>query len=114
MAKVDDIVKRFEERNAKALEKNVGESIRHEEQEHFADTKQVVKIGGKERPVMRLGERIYAGHTLGPLNPSGAGGSVWSARSNLVQDLQDNIIFTETYRANRKRNRPEDAQATED
>jgi hypothetical protein len=47
--------------------------------EQFEDTKQTVKIAGEERPVLKLGKRLFAGTTLSLVNPHGFGGDVWSA-----------------------------------
>lgn len=41
------------------------------------------------RPVLRLGDRLFAGETLSMLNPYGYGGRVWSGRD--VDELQHNI-----------------------
>lgn len=54
-----------------------------------------IEVDGKvvERPVLRLGNRIYAGEFLSMLNPHGYGGKVWSALDLDIDQLQYNIDF---------------------
>lgn len=48
-------------------------------------------MGGEDRPVLRLGKRLFVGEQLSLLNPYGYGGRVWSG-----MDL-DHLKFNATY-----------------
>lgn len=94
MSDTDDVIRRFRQRNAEHLSKVI-EAVASNKvvAPIFKTTKHKVTIDGKPRPVLKFGKRLYAGHTLGPLNPSGAGGTVWSGTS--LDALKFNINFTE-------------------
>lgn len=58
--------------------------------EQFEDTSEKVRLrSGEERPVLRLGNRFYAGETLSLVNPNGFGGQVWSGST--IELLQGSI-----------------------
>lgn len=49
--------------------------------DQFEDTGKPMVLLGQERPVLKLGARLYVGETLSLVNPHGFGGRVWSART---------------------------------
>lgn len=51
----------------------------------------MISIGGKDRPVLRLGKRLFAGEQLSIVNPAGYGGRVWSGMD--LDHLKFNAAF---------------------
>lgn len=102
---VDGIIARFQERNKGMTADNIKAQIL------FEDTGQTMRFGKHNRPVFKLGRvrpRYFVGEMLTVLNPSGAGGRVWSAKN--LQDLEYNVHFHRSYRNARDRNGHQDPQ----
>lgn len=45
----------------------------------FQKTRHQINVLGTDRPVLKLGKRLFVGETLSLVNPNGFGGRVWSA-----------------------------------
>lgn len=106
---VDGIIARFQERNKGETADGIKAQMKAKVL--FEDTGRTVRFGKHDRPVLKLGRvrpRYFVGEMLTMINPSGAGGRVWSART--LQDLEYNVYFHRSYRNGRDGDRHQDPE----
>lgn len=85
---LDDVMRRFHDRKEKP------DKVARPPTE-LVDTGLKLRVKGKERPVLKLGERFFVGEALHLRPIFVCSGQVWSARN--LQDLEYNVNFGRIY-----------------